>query len=84
MEYRENWAISFERVSQYFAGQADVKQVRPGHFCFDDVRIALTRLPDGLLAGGALPRTEVHITGPDAAAKEIHRRFFLRFLSAGG
>ena len=84
MEYREIWGISLERISGYFSAQEGVRPDGPQSFRFGGTRVELTRLPDSTVTGFAMPRTEVFICGDDESAEDIHRRFFLRFLSAGG
>ncbi len=84
MEYDEIWGISLERIHEFFSAQADAVGEGDTGFRIGDVRVGLTRLPDRVIPGAAMPRTRVEITGPGEGAEAVHRRFFLRFLSAGG
>ena len=78
----ENWAISTERIREFFRSQRDVTESE-GIFFYKSCRITLTPLPPqtGIFA---VSRTEILMDGPDEEVREIHKRFFLRFLSAGG
>ena len=78
----ENWAISAERIREFFRSQRDVTESE-SIFFYKSCRITLTSLPPqaGIFS---VPRTQVRMDGPEDEVHEIHRRFFLRFLSAGG
>ena len=84
MEYREIWGISIERISEYFASQPDVRREDGEHFICATAAVKLTRLPDNMIGPSAMPCTEVYIIGDSVQTEALHRRFFLRFLSAGG
>ena len=79
----ENWGIPMERIRQFFARQPDAVQTENG-FCCGDCRVTLTPLPGHTVGPWPMPRTRVQIEGTEEAAKALHRKFFLRFLSAGG
>lgn len=82
MEYDEVWGIAAERIGEFFSAQSDV--MRDGdEFVCGNARAAVERLPDNILLPWKLPRSRVYICG-GSDAEELHRRFFLRFLSAGG
>ena len=83
MVKEENWAVSLRRVREFFAQQPDVSETPEG-FRFQDCRITLTETQSTLLGHWDMPRTIVRIEGSDEAVLAIHRRFYLRFLSAGG
>lgn len=83
MTMDENWAIPAERVRQFFSQQPDVVRAGEG-FAYRDCRILLTPLRGQPLGQWELPRTHIQIEGGGEAVREIYRRFFLRFLSAGG
>ena len=82
MLLNENWAVKSDRIGDFFRSQDDVTESE-GIFFFKSCRITLTSLPpqNGIFA---VSRTELQIDGPDDEVHEIHHRFFLRFLSAGG
>ena len=79
----ENWGIPLDRIVSFFSAQPDVTACE-GAFLFADCRITLTALPGHTLGPWEMPLTRVHMEGPDGDVQTIHRRFYLRFLSAGG
>ena len=83
MVIEENWGISEARMAEFLSGQPDVLRTQDG-FVFRDCRIVLTALSHNVMGKWPIPRTRVVITGSEDDAREIHRRLFLRFLSAGG
>ena len=83
MVIEENWGISIERMADFLSGQPDVTPAQDG-FVFRDCRILLTALSHNALGKWPIPRTRVVITGSEDDVREIQRRLFLRFLSAGG
>ena len=83
MVMEENWGISEARMAEFLSRQPDVTPAQDG-FVFLDCRILLTALSHNALGKWPIPRTRVVITGSEDDAREIHRRLFLRFLSAGG
>ena len=78
----ENWAVETSRIREFLRYQEDVTESE-GIFLYKNCRIILTPLPSqtGIFT---VSRTEVQMDGPEEEVREIHRRFFLRFLSAGG
>ena len=83
MTFDENWAIAPSRITAFFRQQPDVAET-PDGFRFGDCRIVLEPLPSSGNGIWDIPRTRVWMEGPEEDTKEIHSRFFLRFLSAGG
>lgn len=83
MEYREKWAVSLERIEGFFHEQPDT-EAASGGFHYRSCRISLTALPSWLLGPVMVPYTLVEMSGGDEDTETIHRRFFLRFVSAGG
>ena len=83
MVIEENWAISVERFREFLVQQPDVSEAE-GIFYFGACRITLKPIQGTLLGKWDLPRTGLCIEGPEEELKIIHRRIFLRFLSAGG
>ena len=79
----ENWGIPLNRIAGFFSGEPDVTNC-DGVFLFGHCRITLTVLPGHRLGPWEMPLTRVRMEGPDADVQTIHRRFYLRFLSAGG
>ena len=83
MVYDENWAVETGRVAAFFLDQPDVEQTHDG-FRFGGCRITLESLPPAGSGFWAIARTRVRMEGPQEDTTQIHSRFFLRFLSAGG
>ena len=83
MLYNENWAVETGRISAFFLQQPDVLQTEYG-FQFGSCRITLEPLPPSGTGYFTVSRTRVRMEGPEEETKQIHSRFFLRFLSAGG
>ena len=81
MNYDEIWGIAFPRVSEFFSLQAE--RENECSFRYGEAVIVLEPLPDKHLGSMVIAQTRVRITG-DADADDIHRRFYMRFLSAGG
>ncbi len=79
----KNWAVSITRVREFFDSQPDVQAIDDG-YRYKDCQITLTEVPLEQQGPVRLPRTQLHINGPDAEAEHIYHRFFLQFLSAGG
>ena len=83
MRYEENWAIAPERIRAFLRQQPDVTESEDS-FWFHRCRICLTPCDGQLFGKWQQQRTIVTMEGPDTDTAEIHQRFFLRFLSAGG
>lgn len=83
MNYDETWGVSFKRISEFFSTQDDVEKMDDRSFRYKDSSIRLEKLPDRINFSMRTLQTQVKITG-DADADDIHHRFFMRFLSAGG
>ena len=79
----ENWGVSVQRVREFFEAQPDVIPQEEG-FAFGRCRITLIPVSGMLLGKWEMPRTRVLMEGPGEEVQIIHRRFYLRFLSAGG
>ena len=79
----ENWGIPMDRIFGFFSGEPDVTNCG-NLFLFGDCRITLTVLPGHNLGPWVIPLTRVQMEGPHEDVQTIHRRFYLRFLSAGG
>ena len=83
MRREENWAVETGRIRAFFREQADVHE-EDGRFCFGDCSVTLIPQCGRAMDKWFLPRTQIIFEGKDDAVAAIHRRFFLRFLSAGG
>ncbi len=84
MHIDENWAVSPERIQHFFSEQEDVSCDIDGHFHYKNCIITLERKSATLNKPISITRTRLIMDGPDEEVTTIHRRFFLRFLSAGG
>lgn len=82
MIVNENWAVSTARIQQFLNEQEDIS-LDDGVYRFGDCTITLTPVTGNI---GTIPvlRTQVCFEGPEEHVKVIYKRFFLRFLSAGG
>jgi len=79
----ENWAVAPQRISAFFREQPDMQADGDG-FRYRSCIITLEAVPGQAMGKWAIPRTQVVFEGCDEDVREIHHRFFLRFLSAGG
>ena len=79
----ENWAVASDRISAFFGEQPDVQAEGAGFRC-RSCMISLIPLSGQAMGKWEIPRTQVIFEGGDEDVQEIHHRFFLRFLSAGG
>ena len=84
MRVEETWAIAFERIEAFFLAQKDVESHGPGTFAYKNSQVRLTELAPRTVGPLQVPQTRVAISGADEDAEAIHRKFFLRFVSAGG
>ena len=83
MRKDENWAIGSARICAFFREQSDVRE-EDGRFIFGGCTITLVPLCGSAMGKWEIPRTRIIFEGEDGDTETIHRRFFLRFLSAGG
>ena len=79
----EIWAVSRERISDFFLSQDDVYQNGDDCFLYKECEIRLSVRSERMLGKLAFPATKVDFRGPGPDTEEIYRRFFLRFISAG-
>ena len=89
MEYKEAWAVDIARIERFFLSLENAERGNAEEEGGSLIRcgacsVKLSPLPQHPVGPVAVPRTLVEISGPDAAAGELYRRFFLRFISAGG
>ena len=83
MRKDEIWAVDSNQVLSFFRDQSDVEKTETG-FRFAACQIILTALPQKGEGFWRIPQTRIVMEGPDEDVNAIYRRFFLRFLSAGG
>ena len=84
MQIREIWAIPLERIERFFQSQDDVRPNSDSGFFFGQCEIRITTMAEREMGRLRFPQTRMEFEGPDEDAKEIHRRFVLQFISAGG
>ena len=84
MRVEEIWAIAYERIEAFFLSEKDVEILGPGKYTYHNSEIHLTRLDHKPVGPLKVPQTCVAISGEEADVERIHRKFFLRFVSAGG
>ncbi len=83
MVLEENWSISSERVRNFLLSQPDVSATTDG-FQYHGCRITLIPILGTLLGKWEQQRTLIRLEGPEEDTKQMQRRIFLQFLSAGG
>lgn len=84
MQITETWSIDCERVTAFFSGQDGVRANGESRFSYGTCEILVTPLPPRGVGRFQFPQTQVSFTGPEPDREEIHRRFVLQFISAGG
>ena len=84
LQFSEIWSVSDERIRAFFLGQNDVRQKEENCFACGRCEICLTPLPPRQIGRFRFPQTRVEFCGPEEDAEEIHRRFVLQFIYAGG
>ena len=84
MQIIETWSISDDRIRAFFLAQNDILQKERNLFYYGQCKIHLTSLPLRKVGRFGFPQTRIAFDGPDQDVEEIHRRFVLQFISAGG
>ena len=79
----ENWAVDPELVRGFFEEFPNAEATHDG-FLLDSCKVRLTPIDATLLGKWSMKRTIIRIEGPEEAVNALYRKFFLRFLSAGG
>jgi len=83
MVLEENWGIAPERIAQFLLLQPDI--IRSSHgFLYCSCQISLTPIHSTLMGKWPHMRTHIRIEGPEPEVRQIQKRIFLQFLSAGG
>lgn len=88
-KYVENWAVSVERMTDFFHKEYGVVFfIATGHSEYrttiNSTTVTLRPLPDNGVLIVPIHRTEITIEGPEDEATQIHHKFMMNFLSAGG
>lgn len=85
MEYNEVWAVPVLHAEEFFRQNSAVQrgeQDNRSKYLYKNCLITIEKLPGkGILN---IPQTRVVMSGQDNDTGEIHEKFFLNFLSAGG
>ena len=84
MQISETWSIADERICTFFLAQNDIRKLEKDTFSYHQCEIRLISLPLRKVSRYAFPQTLVEFDGPEPDVREIHRRFVLQFISAGG
>lgn len=85
MAYNEIRAVPVYRIEEFFQKENNMISKNSVHgtaYFFKNCQITLEELPAKEIL--KIPRTKVVMQGDDNDTKEIHEKFFLNFLSAGG
>lgn len=81
MEYKEIWAVPILQIERFFKENPAVQCDGTNYF-YKNCIITIEKLPEkGILK---IPQTRIVMSGQEEDTKEIHEKFFLNFLSAGG
>lgn len=81
MEYKEIWAVPLLQIERFFKENPAIQYDGSKYF-YKSCSITIKKLPEkGMLK---IPQTQVVMSGEDNDTEEIHEKFFLNFLSAGG
>lgn len=83
MQKSELWAVERNRIADFFRVQEDVSQTAED-FQFRSCRIRLEQLPGRPVGALSFHQTRITFEGEEADLNQIYRRFFMRFISAGG
>ncbi len=84
MEYNEIWAVDMARMERFFLSLEGAEAAAGGVIRCGKCDVRLTPLSGHPVGPLEVPRTRVEISGEDEEARDLYRRFFLRFISAGG
>jgi len=84
MRICEIWGITPERIREYLREEEKLSMTEPDRYSDGCVTICLKALPPRVLGSVAFPQTQVTFEGVDRETETLHRRFVLRFISAGG
>ena len=83
MVLEENWGVAPERIAQFLLAQPDISRLSDG-FQYCTCHVSLTPIQGTLMGKWPHMRTHIRIEGPEEKVRQIQKRIFLQFLSAGG
>ncbi len=84
MRICEIWGITPERIREYLREEEALTMTEPDCYSDGHITISLNVLPPRILGSFSFPQTKVEFEGSDKETERLHRRFVLRFISAGG
>ena len=84
MRICEIWGITPERIREYLLEEEKLYMTESGRYTNGSVTVSLNAMPPRVLGAFAFPQTQLVFEGGDSEAESFHRRFVLRFISAGG
>ena len=84
MRICEIWGITPERIREYLLEEEKLYMTGPDRYTNGTVTVSLNALPPRVLGSFAFPQTQLVFEGGDRETESFHRRFVLRFISAGG
>lgn len=84
MVIQEIWSIPLKRIADYLFEQEGFRRVDEAHYLYAGGEIRITVLENCFFGPIEVSRTQVTFCGEDEITKSVHRRFVLKFLSAGG
>ncbi len=82
MKHDEIWAVSYERICEFFESAPGIQPIRRGEYSGDGIQITISRLPEKALGSLRFPQTRICLDG--SGSEKLYGVFRLRFLSAGG
>lgn len=82
MMIKETWAVSQKRIDEFFLSLDGVQKCEDT-YTYKGCTVTLTETA-GQLGSIPIPRTQLVIDGNEEDVSDLYKRFFLRFLSAGG
>lgn len=80
----ELWTVSIDEAKAFIEQQGGIIKTAYAVYLYGGCRIELYEAEDHILGGMHFPRVRIKLSGDEADAGEFHRRFVLRFMSAGG
>lgn len=84
MRICEIWGITPERIREYLLEEEKLYMTEPGRYTNGSVTVSLNAMLPRVLGSCAFPQTQLVFEGGDRETESFHRRFVLRFISAGG
>ena len=84
MRICEIWGITPDRIRKYLLEEEMLNMTEPDRYSNGSVTVSLNAMPPRVLGALAFPQTQGMFEGGDRETESLHRRFVLRFISAGG